>query len=241
MLLVNGGTIDMDEPDWYCRACLEEECMWDEYCSDCWLEERPAHKNDGHCPLKSEPEVDQLRRESKQLVKEVFNLNQELLNRKRHARRLGQRLGFVTSERDRLINKLANINENWEKWQHQYLKLQEENRKLQEEADCFSETFIVYSGKAEEQIKELEDEVSQLKLRLVCVDTVAMAQRLEDAIQGRLEIARESIRLREALKLIAAVPAFPSKDIADKALGSQGPDWEPKAVKEYREKKDGQG
>jgi hypothetical protein len=40
-------------------------------------------------------------------------------------------------------------------------------------------------------------------------------------------------QLEVALKLIAAIPAFPSKDIADKALGTQGPDWEPKAVKAY--------
>lgn len=43
--------------------------------------------------------------------------------------------------------------------------------------------------------------------------------------------------LEQALRLIAAIPAFPSKDIADKALGVQGPDWEPKAKKEWEARK----
>ena len=50
---------------------------------------------------------------------------------------------------------------------------------------------------------------------------------------------RELEAARTALRAIAAIPAFPSKDIADRALGVQGPDWEPRAKKEWEARKGG--
>lgn len=52
----------------------------------------------------------------------------------------------------------------------------------------------------------------------------------------RSDLEAELEKAHAALRLIAAVPAFPSKDIADKALGSTAPEWEPKAKKEWMEK-----
>ena len=80
----------------------------------------------------------------------------------------------------------------------------------------------------EERDEELEAAKKDLE------DAHAAIESLNKALAGE---RAENAKLREALTLIAAVPSFPSKDIADKALGVTGPEWEPRAKKEFEARK----
>lgn len=85
---------------------------------------------------------------------------------------------------------------------------------------------------------ETNEELLEANRRLreiVCADPECHT----DFIEVYKEMVARGDRIKElesALRLISAIPAFPSKDIADKALGPVE-SWEPKAVKEWKERK----